>query len=242
MVLTGATPKIESILRNMQIDESNPVSDLFEETLISATDPQLILEELGKWGASNLAYGSDVGCNPGLIFRGELNYKIPLWSKLEREIHQKDLLLSNEASIYSSFLEGEGESVAKIAEGKPLSRNEFWWWLSLMQHYRKSTRLIDFTRDIRIALFFALEHFFDKNVTLKSLCSEKALIIFCFPCRDPKHQFDPDNNKSPFKPIPGGTDMNLALGWKVDRKWMALHNGRWQQYYGCKGNKAQSWG
>ena len=99
MVLTGATPKIESILRNMQIDESNPVSDLFEETLISATDPQLILEELGKWGASNLAYGSDVGCNPGLIFRGELNYKIPLWSKLEREIHQKDLLLSNEASI-----------------------------------------------------------------------------------------------------------------------------------------------
>jgi hypothetical protein len=95
-----------------------------------------------------------------------------------------------------------------------------------MQHYSHPTRFLDFTRDIRIALFFAIEHF-DKAAIAGRQPAGKGLAVYCLPCRDPRFPHDSENNKSPFDPLldHSTVDMNLAMGLTIDLEWMERHRG-----------------
>jgi hypothetical protein len=233
-----------------QMKKTDLVEKLFptEHLPIDDTDDgRLILTDLGNHGIHNLAYVGGLGCNPGYIFRGELDYDCPLQTSLERELLKESnpgvtiptpTLKAEEKKIIERFIKGDGERVSAIIDGSPRSRENVVWWMSVMQHYRHPTRLVDFTTDIRIALFFAVEHYFkfftDHN-------EPKDLFIYCFPCLDPKHQHDPVNNKTPFKSITAGIDMNLALGGEIGLEWMlARHEGNFNTNYRQK--EQQPWG
>ena len=201
------------------MSDSTDIKTLFPETPISG-NPAGILDSLSAESRRSLAYGGDLGCNPGYIFRGELDYDVPLQTSLERGLNG-DQLRATEARLYSEFVEGDGRRVAEIIDGQNSSRHsqpasDVFWWLSLMQHYGHPTRLIDFTRDIRLAAFFAVEHWRNES-KCRECCKhstvDKDLMIYCFPCKDPDHPTDPDNNKSPIEPNRDGKiNTNDALG------------------------------
>ena len=209
--------------------KTNPVEDFFpEEAAVGNTES--ILDSLAKDGAWNLGYDGMIGCNPGYIFRGEADWKVPLQSSLERCVRSNSEnglkgsdLRKTEREQIDKFIGGEGGKVAAIFypnRTRLISdvRDDIFWWLSLMQHYGLPTRLVDFTRDIRIALYFAIEQAENANHDHRQ---SEDLIIYCFPCRDPKDQDDPDNNKTPV--APPGVDMNRALGTLIDLEWMKVH-------------------
>ena len=107
-----------------------------------------------------------------------------------------------------------------------------------MQHYERQTRLIDFSRDIRIALYFAIEQ--------HDTHPKEDLIIYCFPCKDLKSPTDRNNNKCPLWPKPqvASVDMNLAIGCQIDFPWMKLHKDHWFEAGAPKHWEARSqkWG
>ena len=236
----------------------NPVQELFEEGPPLIGTPKEILAALGEYGIRNLAYDGDIGCNPGYIFRGEAAFDSPLQSSLERSLRNKlgesvpidgETLRAEEMQIITCFVEGPGGRVATIfhPDGK-VSRvhpkKDVFWWLSLMQHYndennKTPTRLLDFTRDIRLALYFAIEQ---HQRHLKNHREEKDLIIYCFPCKN-LTESDPTNNKCAFELKPGFTDMNLTLGCLMRLLWMKEHedNGGFQRYLEQKRDD-QTWG
>ena len=211
------------------------LAGLFEGELIESDEPDEnlaaheIVRDLGRYGILGLAYDDDPGRNPGYLFRGEASHEIPLQCSLERECrHSKKLtadgLKQQEKQLLKSFLESDGPGRARRIdpdfEMKP--RNEIWWWLSLRQHYENGTRLIDFTRDIRMALFFAIEQHEARGGQLD-------LVVYCLPCRDLSHPNDKESNKCPFVPNPEvpAVDMNLALGVHIGVEWMDLHKASW---------------
>jgi hypothetical protein len=141
------------------MSDSNPIEDLFQEEDAKKQDVVAIINHLGQYGFQALGYGAEIGPNPGYIFRGELDYEIPLQTSLERLLKKAQSVLPRETELTESFIEGEGGRVATLID--QLNQNQHshhkddvFWWLSLMGHYRKPTRSLDFTRDIRLALFF----------------------------------------------------------------------------------------
>src|SRR5262249_20161414 len=129
------------------------------------------LESLGKYGIRQFAHAGQPGRNPGYIFRGEADFKQPLQCSLERRVRRMfrtnayldgNALQEQEALLIRCFINGAGGRATAIfyPNGKNLiqdASNDIFWWLSLMQHYGLATRLIDFTQDIRLALYFAIE-------------------------------------------------------------------------------------
>lgn len=235
---------------------NNPVQQFFEEDPPLNGSPKEILATLGEYGVRNLAYDGDIGCNPGYIFRGEAAFDRPLQSSLERSVRKKrgesalidgETLRGEEMQALKSFVGGPGGRVAtifhpdgKVSHDHP--RKDLFWWLSLMQHYNNEdhktpTRLLDFTRDIRLALYFAIEQH-DRH--LKNHCEEKDLIIHCFPCKD-LTESDRSNNKCPFKLEPEPIDMNLAVGCLIGLSWMEEHQIDFRRYLEQKRDD-QAWG
>jgi hypothetical protein len=94
--------------------------------------------------------------------------------------------------------------------------DDAFWWLSAIQHYGGKTRLLDFTRDIEIALFFALEqHAAERDMDL---------MIYCFPCKDVENGgICTLGNKSPIAQSEAGVDINRAIGCMIELPWMAKH-------------------
>jgi FRG domain len=177
--------------------------NLFKEIVCPCTSPRDVLGFLGQYGICNLAYTGEAGRNPGYIFRGELSFPFPLRSSLERnwlENNQGKTLLHYEKRVATDFVRTPSGIIDRATEhGHPIgkkSEEEVFWWLSLMQHYRRGTRLLDFTRDIRFALFFALEAYSQK---VNEDHRENGLLIYCFPCKDLRWPNDDEINKSPFR-------------------------------------------
>lgn len=213
---------------------NNPVQKFFPELIIPQDySPEIVIETLGKYGIQNLAYGGDIGSNPGYIFRGEANWNMPLQTSLERRVRSKcpassfkDELKKTEQSLIRCFIEGLGGRVAGIFYPNRTHlisdvADDIFWWLALMQHYGLSTRLIDFTRDIRIALYFAIEQAEQAKKVDKI---DEDLIIYCFPCLDRDGKGDFNSNKNPIKPCENyPIDMNRALGCLIELEWMEKH-------------------
>lgn len=205
---------------------------------------------LDELGLLRLEYDEETGRNPGYLFRGELNYKTPLQSTLERltlkgcESVTRSQLKQCEREIAEDFFksESEGRRVATlIAEHgnawPPPPAIDVFWWLSLMQHYGHETRLVDFTREVRFALFLALEQYFKKPPAIAFDDPRKRqLVIYCLPCHN-------ENNKLPFGPIeakPPSPDMNKALGCAMELADMDSHKPNFKEFYWPKFK--QSWG
>lgn len=198
-------------------------------------------------GFKNLRTDGDPGRNPGYIFRGELDYPIPLQCGLERHLREQatsaingDELRSEERTVLTCFLRSHAGKTAGIffpfEQGRDSDlRADVFWWLSLMQHYTSHfnlrTRLVDFTRDILMALYFATEQ--------HSRHKDMDMLIYCFPCRDPKSTFDNENNKNPFVLKQGFSDMNLTLGCLIDLEWMKCHQDTFTKY---EQKQCQTWG
>ncbi|MFI5337051.1 MAG: FRG domain-containing protein [Opitutales bacterium] len=235
---------------------SSPVADLFGEDEIISGTTQEILASLGRYGIQNLAYAGDHGSNPGYIFRGEIAYPCPLQCGIEHAWRSNKEtsntisgteLKDKEKGLLEQFLIGDGPLLARLVDRQAGTKSwdDVWWWLSLMQHYKRNTRLIDFSRDIRMALYFAVEqheaHFKNKNECLDP-------VIYCFPCRDLKHPHDKRSNKCPILPMPeaAGVDMNLAIGCMIDLKSMERHKLSWVSKNGSPilwtRNQGQTWG
>lgn len=214
-----------------------------------ALDLTGIWDLLARYGLKNLAYGGDVGRNPGYIFRGEIEYKLPLKTGLERKACKQHegritpaMLQQFEQKLIAEYLQGEGRQLATIIDAHVRSQEAIFWWLSLMQHYRQPTRFIDFTKDIRIALFFALEHFSNWQTEKRVPLQAENLVIYCFPCRDPKYPSDPDHNKTPYDSIDKGIDMNLALGGQIGLDWMLKRHGNdFKETYLRKNQRSWGW-
>ncbi len=226
------------------------IAEIFRPELDNPEDLNLdgVWALLARYGLSNLAYAGEVGRNPGYIFRGEIEYAWPLRSSLERKLLCKRNgkvspldLKKTEREVVTEYLSGEGQRVATMVDGVARSDEETFWWLSLMQHYRQPTRFIDFTRDIRIALFFALEHHKNRQKECQAELQGENLVIYCFPCRDPKYPHDSDHNKTPYGLIDKGIDMNLALGGQIELDWMLKRHGNdFSDNY--RNKNRQSWG
>jgi hypothetical protein len=224
----------------------NVAQSLFHEEKLQENE-QEILAVLGKYGLQKLAYDGDAGRNPGYIFRGELDYPIPLQCGLEHHMRERaaavisgDELRSQERMVLTCFLRSHVGKTAGIfypfdQNRDPDLRKAVFWWLSLMRHYTKHfnhrTRLVDFSRDILMALYFATEQHKDNP--------KMDMFIYCFPCKDLKSSYDSDNNKCPFILKPGFSNMDLALGCLIELEWMKDHQGTFTQY---KENRCQTWG
>lgn len=180
----------------------------------------------------------------GYIFRGELDYATPLQSSLEREVEGeiKDLQ-PVEQHCFFRFRDNGGVRVAKIIASQDNKwhvppESEVFWWLSLMRHYGKPTRQIDFTRDIWQALFFAIEQREHEKAKGSQVRSDD-LLIYCLPCRDLFTPEDDKSNKTPFRFTHGTPNLHDALGHQMELKW--ANNEESAMRYGVE-NRKQSWG
>jgi hypothetical protein len=219
--------------------------NLFEEIACPCSSPDDVLRFLAQYDICNLAYAGEAGRNPGYIFRGELAFPIPLRPSLERnwlennqgknscttlELLQYEKTLATEFARTAPGIIDCATQHGHLMEKK--SDQEVFWWLTLMQHYRRGTRLLDFTRDIRFALFFALEAFCRK---VNAEYRKKGLLIYCFPCRDLRGPYDDEINKSPFRHKFESTvepiDMNLAIGCQIGFEWMKTHQRTFEKRY-----------
>lgn len=113
------------------------------------------------------------------LYRGESKFDWDLLPKIGRiEFNRVIPLVFNEEFITRSWMRYASNLVSKIPKDK-------WEILSLAQHHGLATRLIDWTKNPLIALFFAT---FDKEM------DDGALYIFDF-----KNETMLTNNKDPFK-------------------------------------------
>ncbi len=219
------------------------VEKCFKDISIQPDTIAEVEKVLGQYQLSNLGYDTDFGLNLGYIFRGEIEWPTPLQTGIERAVLKNDLVQTRDLRNYEretteNFVNDTQGRVARLLDPIHSSNPEdVFWWLSWMQHYGSDTRFLDFSRDIRFALYFALEHYFNHEKGN----STKDLFIYCFPCQNLKFPKDDVNNKNPFafngKPI----DMNLALGCEIKLRWMEVHQGcygtdytsnRLKQYFG----------
>lgn len=129
--------------------QTPPVS----QTAQSATN-QVVVHEITSWPeflalVSGATYAK-------WAFRGQADETWPLWSKLTRELTNRDVHSSHwegqEEYILRFFQRHSFHFVAKMAEIDDTPR-----WLALMQHHGAPTRLLDFSWSPYVAAFFALE-------------------------------------------------------------------------------------
>jgi hypothetical protein len=177
----------------------------------------------------SLRYDEYPGENPGYIFRGELDYARPLQSSLERYVlggaalsndDERRRLREEELKLIERFMSGEGSQIAAIADENinrvQAHKTDTFRWLSLMQHYGRPTRLIDFTLDIHVALFFATWHHARIQSSKCELASDD-LVVYGFPC----FGFDDFiQNKTPIERQESGKiNMSTALARRIGLHW-----------------------
>ena len=196
---------------------------LFREVCLDGSCADEIYSKLQRYGSRRLRYMGDSGHDPGYIFRGELDYPVSLLTRIERIIREQQsqgayspTLLKNEERRW--FMDEFERTDSRIRRMKPVNvgDDDAFWWLSAIQHYGGKTRLLDFTRDIQIALFFALEqHAAERDMDL---------MIYCFPCKDVENGgICTLGNKSPIAQSEAGVDINRAIGCMIELPWMAKH-------------------
>jgi hypothetical protein len=191
---------------------------------VNVDDERSLRSTLAKFKEKALKYHDKCHEQCGYIFRGELDFDFPLLCSLERHLLNRKSsctisaggLRADEERILHTFKRAARPIAERIdaisGQTSPLKhaqpKEDTFWWLALMQHYKKPTRLIDFTTNIDIALFFAVEHFFDEGNGERG---EKDLVIYCFPCKDLAQDHDEDNNKAPQRFEGDKVDMNWFL-------------------------------
>ena len=104
------------------------------------------------------------------VFRGQSDADWGLQSTLERTLDKK--WNADNARRFEAFSLDSFKSKYHIYSGSEHTPKSKLSWLSVMQHYGVSTRLIDFTSSPYIALYFALETY--------NPSTDKDLSIFCF--------------------------------------------------------------
>jgi len=245
------------------MSKTKSIEELFSPEEISDKDDiSRVWDVLGRYGLQNLAYGEELGRNPGYIFRGQADYCQPLISSLELKLRKQsgddgsideEKLKSEENKLVSNFVQGDGRRVAEIIDRLSKNKNSepessVFWWLSVMQHYSHDlslpTRFLDFTLDIRFALFFAIEQLEKEKAHCprsKELLSND-LIIYCFPCKNLERENDPNNNKCPFKVSPDflKINMHVAIGCQMDLLWMEPEKAFFREH--LKNRNGQHWG
>jgi hypothetical protein len=132
-----------------QPQQTPPVS----QTAKPATN-QVVVHEVTSW-PEFLALVSD-GTYAKWAFRGQSDATWPIWTKLTRELMNRDVHPAHwerqELYILRFFQRHSFHFVAKLAEIDDTPR-----WLALMQHHGAPTRLLDFSWSPYVAAFFALE-------------------------------------------------------------------------------------
>ena len=102
-------------------------------------------------------FGKLAGVN--FVYRGQSNYEWPLQTKLERDISDS----IREAPGLDRYEEYALEQFKRRAHlymtaSEQPKREDDTEWLSFIQHYGGPTRLLDFTRSVFIAAYFAIGH------------------------------------------------------------------------------------
>lgn len=114
----------------------------------------IVVHEISTW-PQFVALASD-GRFAKWAFRGQADETWPLWSKLTRELMNREVHPNHwegqEKYILRFFQRHSFHFVAKMAEIDDTPR-----WLALMQHHGAPTRLLDFSWSPYVAAFFALE-------------------------------------------------------------------------------------
>lgn len=229
---------------------ADDVNDLFESNYWHVDSASEIRELLEQFKNRRLVYPGGGNRNIGYIFRGEIDFPVPLQPSLERWFRMGNgdkcpatELLSFEKSLIEQFMRiapairDLSKEHQDVRPELPHDQNAF-EWLQLKQHYRTRTRFLDFTNNICIALYFALEQFCnERNAALR----RGGLSIYCFPCVDEDARKSGDDNKTPFDIREGPIDINLAIGGQMGLDRMEPHNAALEQRY-CRTKQKQSFG
>jgi FRG domain len=230
----------------------NHINKLFHPIDFAPDSTEELKSSLEKYASQRLIYPGNGFSNTGYIFRGEIQFDVPLQSSLERKwfkINERknecstDELLSFEKNLLEIFMES-AEKIFDLAKKHkderpklPLKEDVF-EWLQLKQHYLTGTRFLDFTREIHFSLYFALESFYKSDARLR----ENGLVIYCFPCIDVENPKTGKDNKSPFNDIPANQpDINLAIGGQMKLECMKKHAETFNKQYSVSKQK-QSFG
>jgi len=92
------------------------------------------------------------GENTPLWYRGEDNSTLTLVPSIQR---------SEKRLMKERFLSNDFYIRAKQTLESPPSRNNYAYWIALMQHYGLPTRILDWSRSPLVAVFFATETYLD---------------------------------------------------------------------------------
>ncbi len=103
---------------------------------------------------------SQMGVYKNTYFRGQANINWPISPSLVRQKATLGQILDKEQKLIKDFKEAVQaanlEHLFTFSDRKNPIRTE-WEWLDQMQHHRVPTRLIDWTSDYEVALYFATE-------------------------------------------------------------------------------------
>ena len=99
----------------------------------------------------------------GWIFRGHASSDWPLTSSLEREFLTTPKTSKQKQQVAVPEFGKSDECYAielfkRLSQGKIVPQTHAVEWLAALQHYGTHTRLVDFTRSIYVALYFAFEN------------------------------------------------------------------------------------
>ena len=94
----------------------------------------------------------------GFVFRGHRDAIWPLQSRLERVYTHPRTRGHVEQRIIKTFKQCAHNYEKELGSNVPGSSCDTLEWLSVMRHYGAPTRLLDFTRSIFVAAYFALLH------------------------------------------------------------------------------------
>ncbi len=111
-------------------------------------------------------------------FRGQANSQWELETSLRRKVslHNPNYVDCNLPALYEAqMLEEFQWKYPLYAQGIIPNKDDSSEWLSLMQHYGASTRLLDFSHSIYVALFMALDDSFYESSAI--WCINKSIIL-----------------------------------------------------------------
>jgi hypothetical protein len=92
-----------------------------------------------------------------LAFRGQVDASWPLETSLYREAERQGQIGKKELHKRESWLLYQFRRFAHLHKSEMPSQENVLDWLALIQHYGGPTRLLDFTRSLYVAAFFAIE-------------------------------------------------------------------------------------
>jgi len=155
-----------------------------------------------------VAWKDKDGEEPALWFRGSQNAAWRLVPKLYRSDAKAKDLLEDEDEIREEF-------VRRAPSLTTYSPRNAWEWYFLMQHYSAPTRLLDWTEDPQIALYFALmesEGYQDAAVWLLDPWRLNELVLDCDEVLPPGSDGLADRDRRKYEPwLPNRFDAKHRL-------------------------------